>query len=314
MADTMQDTNAAAEEGTGNDAFLEGLGEETPAAPESGQTEPAAAAGEDSRPERAVETGEASADSAGDTHPEPEPPETVPLKFLGREYAIPAQAAADIASAMGADRETLIQYIQKGLNYEKVRDDARKEFESREDVAILREYARASGMTAKEYLDVLRQNMEQSQTRQAVETLKQQYPEAPEDALSELAQSQREAEQLKNAERMRQEAERQQELQRTEQTRPWEEFFVRHTEYAGADDVPQEIYALVREKGLTPNEAYLQMQMDRKEEAHAAFVRETNKKLDAMEQNLKNAQGSPGSAVSDGGEGETDAFLSGLFS
>lgn len=313
MPDTMQDTNAEVETGTENDVFLEGLGEETPA-PESRETEPAAAAGEDEAQESAAETGKETEKTDGDTHPESAPPETVPLKFLGREYSIPAQAAADIASAMGADREKLIQYIQKGLNYDKVRDDALKEFENREDVKILREYAKASGMTSREYLDVLRQNMEQSQTRQAVETLKQQYPEAPEDALSALAQSKREMETLKNAERERQEAMRQQELAVAEQTRPWEEFFARHSEYAGADDVPQEIYALIREKGLTPNEAYIQMQMDKQEASHADFVRETNKKLEAMEQNLKNAQGSPGSAASDGGVGETDAFLSGLFS
>ena len=193
--------------------------------------------------------------------------QTIRVKYNGEEKDVPISEA-----------QTL---IQKGMNYDKVN----KRLTNSKELQLLEHYARMNGMSRQQYVDFLEKNKNQAIARREAESLKQKYPDLPDDVVWEMGE-------LKAAAEEKRRAEEEQARARSIQEQMWREFVER-----------EEI-----DKGKTPVEAMRQYELAtaRKE------IEDLKLKLAAFENNKRTKEKAPGK-MGGSGETESDPFLSGLF-
>lgn len=165
-------------------------------------------------------------------------------------------------------------YIQKGMDYDRVRE---KYEESKPVVGFVEKLAQQNGMTVPEYLRAV----DEYQRQQEIQDL-QQRTNLDSELAEELYYSRQE--------RHEREQRRQQEAQEKQQQQEYIEFL---TEFKGvsAEDIPQEVWRLKAEKGISITDAYTRYQYG-----------QIKGQQTAQEANAKNAQSSTGSLT---GNGET---------
>lgn len=213
-----------------------------------------------------------------------EAPQTVKLKYNGEEKEVPISEAIALA--------------QKGMNYDHVKqelDDYRQGKQS--EVPILAEYARRSGMEYDAYVAMLEQNADGYAREQIKSRIQNQFPDADEDVLNELAYTRARLEEYER----RQTEDETRRSETDKRLKPWRDFSKRYPDVdAGA--LPEEVIHAIRD-GATPIDAY---------QVHLIAQLEHEKQT--AEQNALAKARAMGSAKSDAAKEETDAFLAGFNS
>ncbi len=215
------------------------------------------------------------------------------LKFLGRPIPLERASAQSLAQSLGVPVEQVIPILQKGLNYDHALQTAR----SAPEIQLLEEYAKLNGMTRQEYIHLLEQQKDRAAVNRQLESLRRQYPDAPEELLSRLAQSDADAQKRNSDQRAR---EQRQEADASAR-RPWVELFTRYPQLK-ADQIPPEVYTQV-EQGMAPTAAWLEYQNG-----------QLRQELAAARQNEKNRQLTIGTARDQGEPAQGDPFLDGFDS
>lgn len=211
-------------------------------------------------------------------------PQTVKLKYNGEEKEISMEEA--------------IQLAQKGMNYDHVKQELENYRNGKQsEVPIIAEYARASGMEYNAYLAMLEKNARGYAVEQEREQIQNQYPDADEDFINELAEARAK---LKEQER-RQTEDETRKAETDKRLKPWRDFSKRYPDVdAGA--LPEEVIHAIRD-GATPIDAY-QMHL----------IAQLEHEKQTAEQNALNKARAVGSAKGDAAEKEKDAFLAGFNS
>ncbi len=214
-------------------------------------------------------------------------PEALTVKNLGKETPVDKQSVAAIAKALGTTEEAVIANLQKGMNYDHIAQE-RDRLRNAEEIKIIDEYAKISGLTRDQYIAFLRENQRKAAVDAQAQRAAQQYPDAPPEMLSELAQ-------------LRLQQQREQQAQQAQQAarQPWNEFFgaVKLT----PAEIPQEVMTLVG-RGMRPLEAYYKHQNE-----------QLQLQLAARQTNEKNKQAAIGSAKGDAADTGKDPFLAGFY-
>ena len=140
-----------------HDAFLDGLMGDDEAMQVQQPEESAAEGGEN---------GEAEADSEEDADAD-KPPEIqyVTLNFGGNPVNVPADAVSAFSQALGQD---VAGVIQKGLAYDS---------KNAREIGILERYAKSSGLSLGEYVNLLEREAENQEVQNEMDRLRARFPE-----------------------------------------------------------------------------------------------------------------------------------------
>lgn len=164
-------------------------------------------------------------------------------------------------------------YIQKGLDYDRVKN---KYEESKPVVSFVERLAQQNGLTVPEYLKAV----EEYERQQEIESLKEQTNLNPELA-EELY--------LLRQERQQRSVQQQQQEVQAKQQQEYIEFLSQFPDIT-PESIPQEVWDLKANKGLTITDAYIRHEYNK-----------LRGKLNAQETNQKNADVSTGSLTGNGG-------------
>lgn len=227
-----------------------------------------------------------------ETQPEPEtkpeqPAQTLKIKYNGKEQEITIEKAVELA--------------QKGMNYDKVlneRNGLRVDARASE---LIHRLAEESGMDIEEYVGFVEEQQKAMILQREIESIRDKYPDMPENAIKELASSRAAEKARKNAKAAE---ERKRAAEEAEQ-KPWIEFLKEFPEYK--DELPNDVIAYIK-NGSTPIEAMLRFKLDTSEQK----IKELEGKLTSQEQNTKNKQKSVGSVESTATKPAVDDFLAGF--
>ena len=200
----------------------------------------------------------------------------VKVKYNGEEKEITLDEAVVLA--------------QKGMNYDHVLGEKNAVYD------ILGDFAKASGMELKDYLNFLNEQRKTIAVEKARTELTGKYKEAPPELLDELAQAK--ARELEYQTKEQQIKAEQQKAE--EQKQAWVKLFNAFPDVK-PDAIPSDVYEAVK-KGTSPLEAY---------QAH--LLTELQKELAQTKQKQKNKETSVGSVKSTGAT-EKDPFLDGFYS
>lgn len=227
-----------------------------------------------------------------ETQPEPEtkpepPAQTLKIKYNGKEQEITMEKAVELA--------------QKGMNYDKIlneRNGLRVDARASE---LIHRLAEESGMDIDEYVRFVEEQQKAMILQREIESIRDKYPDMPENAIKELASSRAAEKARKNEEAA---AERKKASEEAKQ-KPWIDFLREFPEYK--DELPNDVIAYI-EKGSTPIEAMLRFKLDAGEQK----IKELEDKLTSQDQNTKNKQKSVGSVESTATKQAVDDFLAGF--
>ncbi len=227
-----------------------------------------------------------------ETQPEPEtkpeqPAQTLKIKYNGKEQEITIEKAVELA--------------QKGMNYDKVlneRNGLRVDARASE---LIHRLAEESAMDIEEYVGFVEEQQKAMILQREIESIRDKYPDMPENAIKELASSRAAEKARKNAKAAE---ERKRAAEEAEQ-KPWIEFLKEFPEYK--DELPNDVIAYIK-NGSTPIEAMLRFKLDTSEQK----IKELEGKLTSQEQNTKNKQKSVGSVESTATKPAVDDFLAGF--
>lgn len=234
-------------------------------------------------------------EQAADTKPE-EPAQTHKLKFLGNDREV--------------SYEELITLAQKGLNA----DHALEKMQNSRENQLLDKLAARMGVSREQYLDIIEKNQRDSEVKQTADALAKKYPDLPTEAASEMGQMAAELERYRNAEKDAA-AEK---AKREEAEKPMREFVeylnTHHPDAEYTKDItklPEKVLNDIR-AGKNPTRAMMEHEIAES----AKQLKELQDKLATTEKvkakNEQNKIQSIGSVTGNAGEGELDAFLSGL--
>lgn len=197
--------------------------------------------------------------------------------------------------------EQAVELAQKGMNYDKVlneRNGLRVDARASE---LIHRLAEESGMDIEEYVGFVEEQQKAMILQREIESIRDKYPDMPENAIKELASSRAAEKARKNEEAA---AERKKSSEEAKQ-KPWIDFLREFPEYK--DELPNDVIAYI-EKGSTPIEAMLRFKLDAGEQK----IKELEDKLTSQEQNTKNKQKSVGSVESTAIKQAVDDFLAGF--
>ena len=194
-------------------------------------------------------------------------------------------------------RKESVELAQKGANY----DHVKQELDSYRNGPIgqaMKAYADQAGMSVEQYAEMMAKQAEAAAEKKAVEDLREKYPDAPDDLLTEYARLQRES--TKTAAKTAEEAKLQ---------REWADALAEYPDIK-PDAIPQDVHDAVAQ-GRTPIDALRMHELT----ALRARVAELTAAQDTKQKQEDNRARSIGSAagVSSGGEAEDD-FLAGMAS
>lgn len=276
----MQDTTANIEEDTSFDIF-----EESDFQTEDTDTTNQERTSEE-KPEKKLDEDSKATEAAPDT--------TVPLKFLGKQYAIPGSEVKGIAQQLGIKEDEVISTIQKGLNY----DHAVANTPLHKQIAKL---AELNGKTPEEYSAFLDESIGKIGLRHEIEKVKAQYPELEDEAIEIIAQKNLENGELANYKAAK-EHEESQKQDREKELAPFKAF---HDKYPEIQQFPEEVAAMIA-AGTDPTFAY---ELYTKKQKQINDLTTENNELKQKQTNYYSSMGS--SKASYGGD--NDDFLSGFF-
>ena len=258
-----EDVGAGAESG-GQSEAPGGTGQED-AAQGGGQTEPPsgagqadAAHGEEPGNAQAMAGGQAAASASG-----AEPTYTV--KFYGQERELPVSE--------------LVRMAQKGMDYDNVRQRADA---AAPVMALMQQYAAASGMSLEQYLHVAQQGIAKAQAKPMID---KGMPEAEAKELVAL-----------RADKARREAQERAAAQREAKIGPYMQLLQAYPEIMKTGTLPQAVRERI-DAGEPPLAAYRAYKLD-----------ELTAQMAAQRQAQKNKAAAPGSAAGTGA-GKRDPFL-----
>ena len=234
--------------------------------------------------------------------------DSVTLKFLGQQYFLPKNALEQTSQALGMETDLVIRTLQKGMNYDRLQQSIQNSREKQ----VLDFYAMQNNMTREQYIDTLLANRENILLQSELDKLRQQFPDAEESLLSELA-GKNVREKMDRFQTAQTQAANYETQLRHEK---WVEFFRRYPNER-VENLPRtEMEALITKNKMTPIEAYEQIQRQKLQTALEQKNKEIQllkQQLAVSEQNRKNRQKDIGSVKSDADVQKEDAFLSGFF-
>lgn len=222
----------------------------------------------DTQTEPAAEESEA---EPTEQQPEEQPEQMVQITHLGEVKEVPLSEAITLA--------------QKGMDYDHVRQE-RDELKNAPENALMDYFAQKGGMTRAEYIESLRQQMEQDQLSA--------YTQKGMD--EEMARTMIELKEFKERQQKEEEEKKQEEAQKEQ----YRQFF-REFPGVSADDIPDDVWQRVT-GGETLVAAY---------RAHENA--QLKAKLAALEQNNKNRETAVGSLTGEVGAEAPDPFLDGFL-
>lgn len=243
------------------------------------------------------ETAERSAEESQEQDPEQseekESPQTFRVKYNGEEKEITYEEAITLA--------------QKGMNYDKVKEE-RDKLRDSDELKELDYWANQNNMTRSEYVKFLKDSRDRQTMTAEIQSIKEKYPEMDEAAVRELAEAraklqsrEREADEEKKAEEKKQ-----------KEIEPWTDFLKAFPQYVRREgqkneEIPPQVFADV-ENGMRPIEAMLKYQNNELQRQ----IQERDAKIATLEKNDKNKAKALSSAagVADAAK---DPFLDGLF-
>ena len=213
-------------------------------------------------------------------------------------------AAEDIADFLTirynkADRKLskkeAIEFAQKGMNYDHVKEEL-DSYRTGPIGRAMKAYADQAGMSVEQYAEMMSKQAEAAAEKQAIEDLREKYPDAPDELLEEYAKLQRErnAEEAKSAED-------------AQMQREWADALAEYPDIK-PDAIPQDVHEAVAQ-GMTPREA-LRMHEIADLKAKLAELQSAQETKQKQAENRARSIGSA-AGVSSGGEAEDD-FLAGM--
>lgn len=215
--------------------------------------------------------------------------QTLRVKYNGKEQEITLDEAVTLA--------------QKGMNYDKVlseRNSLRVDARASE---LMRRMAEVNGMDLEQYVGFVENQQEAAILQREAQSIRDRYPDMPEDAVNEMAQmrakEKRKAYEENAAARRKSDEEARQ--------KPWIAFLAEFPDYKDGRELPRGVVEGI-ERGLAPVEAMLRY----RESEYEQRIKELKTKLGAREQNQKNKKASVGSLASTAAENAPDAFLQGF--
>lgn len=217
--------------------------------------------------------------------------ETIDYRFNHEVKSLDRKAVDSIASALGMTAEDVVANLQKGTDYERVRQM------NEQNQGVINRISEWGGVAPNEIEKLLDRMTAQTAMQSAMRSVREQYPDLPDNVLQDMARMRVTAQMA--TERERKAAEQKQKEEQRD--RPWVDFFVNHPEIS-PDKVPHEVLDGVN-AGLSPNEAWLSYQLKQKE----IELQQTKK----TQTNKQKAIGSLGGEVSDE---KKDPFLEGFDS
>lgn len=209
--------------------------------------------------------------------------------------------------ARNLSQDEAIELAQKGMNYDRIYEqyNALKPYEGQ--VSELNRLAKANGMTVEDYLNNLKEVQEAFELNKEVETLRQQFQDADESLLTEVARSRISQRRESNEQsRIRQE-ESQKDAVRSEVEKQVNKFEQRYPD-VDPSKLDKEVYDLMKED-YTLLEAYEIVQGEKR----AAEDRIKEKQALSARQNEENKKKSLGN-LTNTGDIEADAFMEAFLS
>lgn len=199
-------------------------------------------------------------------------------------------------------KDETIQLAQKGLNYDRAIERARREgaAEHQNTIDALNRVADRMGRSTEELLNRMEQQMHENAVRELEDS-------GMERAYAEELVRHREAERIQQAQNKRAQ---QQTAADEEKLKPWKEFLEQYPEQAKAyqEKAPQAFIDGIN-KGMSPIAAQMAMEL--------AELREQNKVLqsnvEALTKETKNKKAAPPAVGSYGGKKEEDPFMRGFL-
>jgi len=208
-----------------------------------------------------------------------EPVQTFKIKHLGKEEELSLEEATAL--------------MQKGKDYDHIRAE-RDELRSLR--AILDAQAKRNGQSLDNYIETLDENRREAERIKTMREIENEFPDAPEEMLRELAG-------FRIEKKQRDDAAAAAERERTEgevRIKPWREFMTAFPE-VDVNNLPESVIAEIQ-GGKSPVEAY---------QAH--LIAELRRENQVAEQRGKNKALSVGSAQGDAAEKVKDDFLEGFW-
>ena len=159
-------------------------------------------------------------------------------KYNGEAFKIPKQAAESGAAALGVSVAEYIATIQKGMNYDHIRESSVK----LADYKTLAEMAADEGLPVEKYIRRIAEERGERELNKSLGLLRAKFPQADEELLRELAAA-RSQERLRLSKNL---AESREAAAETTTDSAWERFF---TEYPriSPDRIPNEVLESVAE-------------------------------------------------------------------
>lgn len=206
-------------------------------------------------------------------------------------------------------REQAIEYAQKGMDYDRVREKYDEMKPYKDDIDRVREFARTTNKSVPEFLEAISQAQLNYEIGNELQNLKNQYPDADENLIKEFARSRVESRHAETKEKaMRAEEEQREALQKAQQEEVHRDVELFKKEFPGVDlkNIDPQVLEYIKD-GMSLVSAYYKYQSIKQKPITDAQVK-------ASQQNELNKAKDLG-AVNTSGEGEADdPFMQGFNS
>lgn len=222
-------------------------------------------------------------------------PQTIRVKVKGKEVDVPVSDALNP------------ELVRKGMAFDEVYTELEqlRTLRSQNDSSLneLGKWAQQAGMDLPDYIQYLQTTRRAQAVEREVASIRQKYPDIPEEAAKEMAETR-----IKEADAKEQQAvqQRKTEAEKAAQ-KPWEDFIREYPEMDSFEKIPSEVINEVN-NGATPIEAMQRHEMKdlRKQ------ITDLNTKIAQLEQNEKNKKTALPSGVGSRDTEPKDAFLEGM--
>ena len=231
----------------------------------------------------------------GETEPDSENPEEKQEEAQGR-FVVKHNG-----KELELSREELIANAQKGLDYDRIRED-REALRNAREIQVIDRLARQNGMNREEYLQSIEANLQNA----AIETREAAYLEQGIDpaAARRLAEAEVKAEMLETAVKTQEQERQERDSFEAKMKQDIEEF---DRLYPDVKDLPPEVIDEISGTGKTPVIAYGEYILRQKEKE----IMEKEAELERVRQEEKNKNTTPGS-VKGNSNAQPDPFTAGF--
>ena len=283
MTDTTISTDVTESVEDSTDLFLEGFGED-----ESVEEEDIPAA-EEAAP---AEEGETDFQDTTEEAAEPEP-EFIDYTYNHNTTQLPRAAVKEIAAKLGVSAEDIVTVLQKGSNYDALRD---RQGAYNGIVNRIRAFADANDINTEDAINRAVDALDIIESAKYVNEIQKQYPNAPAKMVQEMALMRVK----QNAGKPSQKAVDAAREAEAERERMWIGFFNNHQDVTAESLSPRMLQAL--ERGENPEVVYVREQNDN-----------LRKQIEELTQKQGRASRSTGSSKKTSGGSAVDAFLEGYL-